>query len=107
MQAGSLNEIILVEEQSFEKNPNYGDQKTERWRKKFKTRAKVSYEHGERTNDNNELFFAATVKFHVRSYCDIKNLDRIVWLDNKYRILNIEYQRKLMMKVITTELINE
>ena len=106
MQAGTLNEIITVEKQTYI-STGYGSQKTIDWEPKIRTRANVTYVSGGRVNENNELFFGCNVVFSVRIYHDIRNLDRIVWRNDKYRILNIERDKKVQRLLITTELINE
>lgn len=107
MQAGRLNEIISVE-RLVTSDSKYGDQKTEKYVEHLpKIRASVKYENGGRIDDNNELFFANHTIFCVRIYQDIRNLDRIKWRGEDYRILNIERQKEIQQLVIKTELINQ
>lgn len=106
MQAGRLNEKISVERQTNSQTSS-GFMRSDEWQTVIETRAEVKYQSGGRTDDNGELFFARDILFMVRFYHDIRNLDRIVWKDKKYRILEIEEQREIQRKIIRTELINE
>lgn len=107
MQAGTLTEQILIQRQTWKTNEDFGNQKTAFWSDHIHTRANVVYKDGMRMDDNNELFFAQHIIFNVRIYHDIQDLDRIVFKQKKYRILNIQDDRTVMRKIITTELINE
>lgn len=107
MRAGSLNEVITIERQTWSQNQTFGDQKTEVWNPVIKTRASVSYKDGMRMDDNNELFFSQQQIFMIRIYHDVQNLDRIVWKNRRYRILNIQEDRNVMRLIISTELIND
>lgn len=106
MQAGRLNEKIVIQRQEWDVS-EYGSQKVEKWYDWKTTRASVDYQDGARINDNQELFFGCQVIFEIRDYHDIKNLDRILWRDNLYRILNIEIDRVVRRKIVKTELIND
>ena len=106
MIAGTLNEIITVEELEVIKN-EYGEEQTQNYKYKYKTRAQVVYNSGNRTNDNNEIFFATDVNFQIRYYHNIKELDRIKWKDNYYRILSIERNRQFQFIKLKCTLINE
>lgn len=106
MIAGLLNEIITVEELNVIKN-EYGEEQTHNYIIKFNTRAQVKYNSGNRTNDNNEIFFANDVDFYIRYYHNINELDRIKWKDNYYRILAIERNRQFQFIKLKCTLINE
>lgn len=106
MQAGRLNEIIIIQRQNYKQSES-GSQKVMEWVDYKRTRSAVRYESGIRTDDNNELFFGSSVNFEIRIYHDIRELDRIIWRGKKYRILNIEEQRDVARLVIKTSLINE
>lgn len=107
MQAGTLNEPIIIWRQNWEQKTDFGNQKTEEWFKWASTRAAVSYEKGMRVDDNNELFFSQSVNFAIRIYHQIKHLDQIEWKGQRFRILDIREEKALQRKVITTELIND
>ena len=106
MQSGILNEIIIIERLKQKKN-EFGEIETEEYTPTIRTRAGVKYNSLNRVEDNAEIFFTADVTFTVRIYNDVRNLDRIYWNKNKYRILSIEESRQFQMKTIHTELINE
>lgn len=106
MQAGTLKEVVTVRKQSWTVS-EYGEQKTETWTDAFKCRAHVKRMSGGRENEVGELFFASNVVFSVRIYQDIGRLDRIVWNDDEYRILDIFNDKSVQRLVITTELVNK
>lgn len=106
MQAGTLNEHIIVQRQTWD-TTDYGSQKIEKWTDAYKTRACVKYLSGMRTDENSELFFSHNVQFGIRIYHEIRNLDRIIWNNQKYRILNIQKDKTVQRYLIDTELINE
>lgn len=106
MLAGRLNEIICVEELKIIKN-EYGEEQTDNYVYKFKTRAEVKYNGGNRANENNEIFFANDVNFTIRYYHNISELDRIKWGDKYYRILAIERNRQYQLINLKCTLINE
>lgn len=106
MQSGILNEIIVIERLKQKKN-EFGEIETEEYTPTIRTRASVKYNSLNRVEDNAEIFFSQDVIFTVRIYNDVRNLDRIDWKGNKYRILSIEESRQFQQKTIHTELINE
>lgn len=107
MRAGLLNEIIRIECQEYVKT-EYGDQKTTIWKTKIpETRAYVTWKSVARTVENQEIFFSRNIQFQIRIYHDVSNLDRIIWKNEKYRILSIETDRQIQRKIIECELINE
>lgn len=105
MQAGRLNEPITIERQYWIES-EYGSSKIEKWEKYKDTRAAVKYLSGARIDENNELFFGEQVIFEIRIYHDIRNLDRIVWKNETYRIMDIEYDRAVQRKIVKTQLWN-
>lgn len=106
MIAGRLNEIITIEELKIIKN-EYGEEQTDNYVKKFSTRAEVKYNSGNRTIENNDLFFAYDISFIVRYYHNISELDRVIWKNKPYRILSIEHNRQFQLMNLRCELINE
>lgn len=106
MQAGTLNQQIRVENPVYNKNA-YGSDSI-RWETQIaKTRAAVTFNNGNRANENNEIIFTYQVTFTVRIYHQIDERMRIIWKNKKYRILSIEYNQKKQQQIIRTELINE
>lgn len=110
MIAGKLNKLITVQKLNIFKN-KFGEVETEEgeeWIDKLKNiRSQVTYQNGNRVDENNELFFAYQVTFTVRIYHKIDELDRVVYNDKNYRILSIEENDELQLKNLRCELINE
>ena len=107
MIAGRLNKIITVQKLNIIKN-KFGEVEGEEWIDKLPNiRSQVTYQNGNRVDENNELFFAYQITFTVRIYHDIEELDRLVYNDKKYRILSIEENSEMQLKNIRCELINE
>lgn len=73
------------------------------------TWANVNYISGNRTVENQEIFFTQQVVFTLRSYVDVELEDRISYNSKSYRILSINDKSKdttFNEKQIITELIN-
>lgn len=106
MVAGILNEIIEVYEPNVVIN-DYGEQTTVDVLK-YRTRARVQHNNGNRTLENgSEIVYPYNKTFEVRIYLDIKDFDKIKWNDKYYKILDITPNRHFQNLVISTELINE
>lgn len=105
MNAGRLNEFILVQKPIIKQN-KYGATESE-WIDYYTTRTDVQFSSGSRTIVNNEISFVYEKTFTIRFYHDIKESYRIIWKDNKYRILSIEEDRDKQLITIRTQLINE
>lgn len=105
MRAGQLTEKITLQEATISTN-SYGANDLV-WNDVITTRANVIYTNGNRINDTNEITFAYTVTFVIRSYHKINERMRILYNDKLYRILSIEENRHLQQQKIITELINE
>ena len=106
MIAGKLNKVVTFQKLNLLKN-EFGEIEGEEWVDKFTTRAQITYQNGQRTDENNELFFAYQVTFTVRIYHDIDELDKVVFNNKNYRILSIEENDQAQLKNIRCELINE
>ena len=106
MRAGLLNNIISVEKPEVISD-EFGANSLKWVQHIPKTRAKVTYSSGSRTNENNEITFAYEVVFTIRIYHKVDERMRIIWEGKKYRILSIEEDRTLQQLTIKTELINE
>ena len=78
-----------------------------KWNDYIETRANVTYQSGNRVNDNNEVTFAYQVSFTIRLYHDIDERMRIIYKNKKYRILSIEESKQIQKLTIRAELINE
>jgi hypothetical protein len=105
MRAGLLNESILVYRQQ-ETQSEFGDISTS-YKPHLKTRAQVSHSLGNRTIQNNEIFYDYSKTFVVRGYVDVMDTDRILYGNKYYRVISIEPDFKLQQKTILTELVNE
>ena len=105
MQAGLLKHIITIEQPVITVD-EYGAN-TLTWQKYKTTRASAKVETGGRTNENNEIIFAYSVRFTIRYYHDITEDMRIIWNNRKYRILGIFPDHDIQRIIIDTELINE
>lgn len=106
MRAGLLTEVITVEEPIIITD-DFGAEK-EKWVTFIKdTRAKVTYNSGNRANENGDIFYSYEVLFTVRIYHQINEYMRIIWKNRKYRILSIEHNKEQQQQIIKTELINE
>ena len=73
MRAGLLNEMIIVYRQQ-ENQSEFGDISTS-YEPHLSTRAQVNHSLGNRTIQNNEIFYDYSKTFVVRGYVDIKDTD--------------------------------
>lgn len=105
MRAGLLTEPIEIYKKVLTDN-QYGEQ-TEEWVLKYSTKARLVHDGGSRVIQNDEVFFAHTKTFQVRSYVPVEDFDMIKWNSKNYRILNIEPDKNMMNKTIKTELIDD
>ena len=105
MRAGLLNYPITIQEPVTVKDV-YGANGID-WRDIISTRAQVTYNTGNRQNQNNEIIQCYTVTFHIRLYHKVNEQMRIIWNGNKYRILSINRELYKQSITIVTELINE
>lgn len=105
MKAGLLEEIIKIITPTTIKN-EYGEE-IETWEDKYKTRARLIHNSGNRSNTNGEIFYTHNKTLQVRHYVPVNSYDRIEWNNQLYRILDIEPNKQQMMLTITIELIND
>lgn len=105
MIAGRLNEQIKIYSPIKEIN-EYGE-RVETYKFTYTTRARVDYDNGNRSNENNEIVYNYGKTFNVRSYTQVKETCIIEWQGKRYRILTIENRREYNDMIIRTELINE
>lgn len=105
MQAGILNERIVIEQPTVQQN-GFGANAI-KWTEFVTTRANVTYTNGNRANENNEIVFTCNVIFKIRYYHKVTELMHIVWNGQKYRILSIQSDKHRQFKAINTELIND
>ncbi len=105
MRAGLLKETIEVWGKSLTTN-EFGEE-TEEWTLKCTTKARLVHNGGGRVLENEEIFFSHSKTFEIRDYIQVDDYDRIVWQNKKYRILNIEPDKKQMKLTIKAELIDD
>lgn len=105
MRAGLLQNPITIQEAISIKD-GFGANSIE-WKDVVSTRAQVTYNNGNRQNQNNEIVHSYTVTFTIRLYHRINEGMRIIWNGNKYRILSINRELYKQSITIVTELINE
>ena len=106
MIAGTLNEIISIYRPHVNEG-KYGPKKTVYVPYIKNTRARVDWNNGNRTDVNNEIFYAYVVQFTVRAYHVIDDYMRIKWNGKYYRILNIIPDNHGQEIKIEAELVNE
>lgn len=105
MKAGLLNETISIFRQ-MEMQSDFGDISTT-YKEVNTTRANVEHKLGERTVQNNEIFYDYSKTFVVRFYVDVIDTDWIKYGTKFYRVISIEPDKKKQQKTILTELVNE
>lgn len=105
MRAGLLRDTVTFKEPVSVKN-EYGADSI-RWDDVISTRAQVSYNSGQRQNQNNEIVHSYTITFTIRYYHKINERMVILWKGNKYRILSINRELYKQSITIISELINE
>lgn len=105
MQAGLLNTVIEIWECSIINN-DFGHIK-QTYNYKYRTRANVKYNSGNRQFENDEVVFTNNTTFIVRNYVPLEFTSRIKYKNNFYRILSIENDGVLNNIRIITEIINE
>ena len=71
MRAGELKDSIIIQKAVVVQN-EYGANAVE-WKNVVCTRAKATYNSGNRQNENNEIVHSYTVTFVVRFYHNINN----------------------------------
>lgn len=104
--AGLLAEIIHILSPRFVVN-EFGE-KVQTYVETYKTRARVDHNSGNRSLENNEIFYWYQKTFTVRSYVPINEFDLIQYNNKRYRVLSIEDRiHDYNEKLIITELVNE
>ncbi len=101
MNAGDLTEIIDVYSIEYTKN-KFGEE-VESVNKKFTTRACVWHRSGGRRVSNDSIVYDYTKTIQVRYYVDINDRDIIEWQGKRYRIVDIEPNKRDMCKIINME----
>lgn len=105
MIAGRLNEVVKIFD-AVETVNEYGERSVE-YVHHYTTRARVDFNTGNRSTENDEIVFNYYKTFNLRSYVPIVETSLIEWQGKRYRILTIEFRREYNDLVVNTELINE
>lgn len=108
MRAGKLNKNIVIEKLTTTKN-EFGEEQSTIYCEKFRTRADVIADNGNREVDSGEVFYAYIKTFIVWDYIDdmIDEFDRIVYKGKPYRIITKDVDEQNKLLTIKTELMNE
>lgn len=104
MNAGLLKEDILILSPYVITN-DFGEETTA-WEHKYKTKARVLHNGGNRTTDK-EIYLNEYREFQVRYYVPIDEYDRIEWNGRTYRVLQIDPSKELLNITIKTERVND
>lgn len=105
MRAGLLNEQVEILTSTLEKN-DYGEQ-TETWTTTYTTKARLIHDSGDRTEINDEVFYAYTKTFQMRQYVPVEEYNRIKWNNKIFRILSITPDKHQQNLTVKTELVND
>lgn len=103
--AGILQEIIDIYK-AHTSISDYNAQDTD-YIKSYTTRANVRYDHGNRIDENGEIFYEYDKTFIVRYYVPVTEFDFIKWNGKFYRVLSIDKDRLLQQQTIRVELVND
>ena len=106
MRAGLLTELIEIQSPEITKS-DFGDTSVEWSVFASNVRADAYSRQGNRTLENGEIIWAYTTSFRIRTIGGLKHDMVVIWNDEKYRILSLQYSRDRREVVINTELINE
>lgn len=101
MRTGDLRDRIRIYNLVTSGTP-YGDTHIE-YHFRCTCRARVNYSSGNRTVDNDAIFYSVDRQFIVRSYVPVNDTDIIVWNDQYWRVLTIDHNKTYNDIIITTE----
>lgn len=105
MRAGLLSERIEILQPDVATN-DFGEESTN-WVSIYTTKARLVHTGGNRTIQNDEIFYSYTKTFQIRNYVPVQEYDRILWNGKQYRILDIEPDKQQQQITIKTELVND
>lgn len=106
MKSSDLRDRIDIYELKITESP-FGNTKRQ-WEKKYSTRARVNYSSGNRTIENDEIFFMVDREFIMHHYVPIVDTDIIVWNNEKWRVLTIDHNRQYKDIIVrTTKIMDE
>lgn len=104
MRAGMMKELIRFERYKRIVD-GYGDSNVDWVEDEELTRAQVTYNSGNRAEENHEIVNTYNVTFIVRLYHEVSENDRVIWKKKHYRILTINEDKDNQLKRIITELV--
>lgn len=104
MIAGLLKEVVKICTLITKQN-DYGEREVI-LEEVFTTRANVKLNGGERSIENNEIFYGYRYTFTIRGYHKVNEDNVVKWNDKAYRILSIDRTDKSKL-ILDTELIND
>ena len=105
MQAGLLDTQITILRPEISRN-EFGEQ-TEEYKPHYKTKARVLHNSGQRDIENGEILHNYIKTIEIWQYVGITETDWIEYDGKKYRIIEIEPDKRQMKKIIRIELVNE
>ncbi len=105
MIAGRLNEVVKI--YNVESTVNDYGERMEDYVLSMTTRARVDFNSGNRTHENDEIVYNYQKTFNVRSYVPVTDTSHIEWQEKMYRVLSVEKRREYNDIVVIAELINE
>lgn len=73
----------------------------------YTTMAKVQHLSGTRTVINSEITFPYHKNFAIRMYVPIEDDDQILYKGKYYRVMSIDEDPELWMKVVQTQIVEE
>ena len=105
MDSGFLKDRIQIYEQAITRTPT-GATNVE-YNYKCSCRARVNWSTGNRTINNEEIFYSTDREFIVRAYVPVIETDEIRWNNQRWQILSIDHNKKYNNILIRTTLLNE
>lgn len=106
MKSSDLKYKINIYEQVVEDTNDFGRTDIS-YKLKCQTRARVNYLSGDRTMDNDEIFYSVNRTFIVRSYIDVKYTDVIEYDNDFWQITSIDKIHAFNDIVINTIRLND
>lgn len=105
MQAGLLREWVTLESDEITRD-QFGST-THVWKTFARKRARVQFKGGDKVEANGDTFFTAIITVTIRYQNGINRNMRLLWGNEKYRILSADRDKMQGTLVMKCELINE
>lgn len=108
MKSGKLNNIITIEKLNTTIN-EYGEEISNHYTEKLRTRCDVVNDGGNRVNENSEIVYTYQKTFILWDYYDkiLNEFDRIIYKGKPYRIITKDLVKEDKLLYVKTELMNE